>query len=122
MSGAVAFSKSASSIAIFMPAERLPYSCARHDSLFADLIQNLFDRFARRWMLRNRTPNADVVGAGLKRLARRHETLLIVWFRPSRANTLNRDFDLVAKRCAQRFNFMWASYDPVNSVFDAEFC
>src|SRR5437762_3900698 len=69
----------------------------------------------------DRTPNADVICASSKRLARRHESFLIARLGPTRANSLNSNFDFVADFRAELFDFMRTGYDSVDSSFNPQF-
>src|SRR5439155_2183668 len=81
----------------------------------AEFLQNLRHSFARLRMRGDRTPNADVICASSKRLARRHESFLIARLGPTRANSLNSNFDFVADFRAELFDFMRTGYDSVDS-------
>src|ERR1051326_5184984 len=68
-------------------------------------------------MRSDRASNAHVICASFKRLARRHESLLIARLRPNRANSLNSNFDFVAKLGTRLFDFIWGGPRPPASSF-----
>src|SRR6516162_3295638 len=71
-------------------------------------------------MRSNRAPNTDVICTSFERLARSHESLLVVRLRPAWTNPLNGDFDFVSKLCAQFFDFVRTCHDSICSLFGAQ--
>src|SRR6476620_12310067 len=71
-------------------------------------------------MRSDRSANADIIRTRFQSLMRRRESFLIARLRPSRTNSLDSDFDFVAKFCTQLLDFMGTGYDSVDSCFDTQ--
>src|SRR5437870_12490473 len=87
--------------------------------LGGQLAQDLRYRFPRLRMGCDGSADADIVCSRFDCLSRGHEPFLIARFCPAWPNSLDSDFDSVAKLEAQRFDFTRTGNHSIDSCFCA---
>src|SRR5207237_10470888 len=78
-------------------------------------LQNFLDRSTRIRIFRNWPSDDKIIRACLKGLARRHESLLVAGFRPTRPHSRHNQFDFIAELFAQKAYLERARDQSINS-------